>query len=79
MATRKRKEPWSTSLPLPPWAGGPEHVPAPVPESVTVGHSTPGGPLECLRCERLKLGRDVEGLDHVPTCAWRGKGDPGVG
>ncbi len=77
MASRKRK-PWNADLPLPEWAGGPKHVPTPAPTTVSVGHSTTQH-FECGRCERLKLGNDVTGLDHSPRCPWRGKGDPGFG
>lgn len=37
---RPKKRPWNADLPPPPWAGGPEHVVTPAPETVTVGHST---------------------------------------
>jgi hypothetical protein len=41
--------------------------------------AAPAERWECGRCERLKLGNDVTGLDHSPRCPWRGKGDPGFG
>lgn len=60
----------------------PSPTPKPLPGQVLVGHSTPGAPeseWQCLRCERLNLGKNVEGLDHTPRCRWRDKGDPAVG
>jgi len=82
MAARKKKRHWNVDLRTPGLGSRPETPPpSPLPGQVPVGHSTPGGPpeqWECLRCERLKLGKNVEGLDHTPRCPWRGKGDPGV-
>jgi hypothetical protein len=77
---RKRK-PWNADLKIPGLLGEPETpTPKPFPGTISPSHSTPGGPeIECLRCERLKLGNDVTGLDHTPSCPWRGKGDPAVG
>lgn len=81
MATRKRK-PWNAEpgrLRFPSLDGSEPHKIEPTPDTLTVGHST-GTHFECLRCERVKLGKDVTGIDHIPTCEFRGTGkDPAVG
>ena len=78
MAGRKRKLPWNHDFKIPGYGDEPPHVVKPAPETVSVGHST-SAHFECGRCERIKLGKDVAGLDHTPRCEWRGKGDPAVG
>jgi hypothetical protein len=86
MAGRKKKPPWNHGLKIPGLLGEPEHpLPKPMPPpsgpaaTLTTGMMVPAEQWECLRCERLKLGKDVEGLDHIRQCSWRGKGDPAVG
>lgn len=79
---RKRKPPWNHDLKMPGLLDVPPTVVKPSSDRVSPSHSTPGAPAEqweCLRCERIKLGNDVTGLDHTPRCPWRGKGDPAVG
>lgn len=75
MASRKRK-PWNADLVMPGLLDVPPTVVKPSPDKVSPSHST-GTHFECLRCERIKLGNDVTGLDHTPRCSYRGTGrDP---
>ena len=77
MATRKRKKFWNE--------GGikglgfddpPSPPPAPMPiEHAHEGHTTPAPLWACLRCEKLAVGADVEGLDHAVRCKYRGTGE----
>ena len=72
MATKKK--PWSADLPLPPWAGGPEHEPVPAPDTVTVGHSIsplPAEQWECLRCAQLDSDETPTVPDHALRCPYR--------
>lgn len=82
MATRKRK-PWNADLEIPGITNdGPGTTPKATPETMLVGHSTSAHlpAIECWRCERMVLGIDPGGLDHVPSCQYRGSGrDPGRG
>jgi hypothetical protein len=86
MATRKKK-PWNHGLRIPGLGGEPEHpLPKPMPigsgpMGLTTGMMVPTEPQwECLRCERLKLGKEVDGLDHIRQCPWRDTGlDPALG
>jgi hypothetical protein len=86
MPRRPKKPPWNAGKNLfPELTGGPKHVAKPLPPpsgpaaTLTTGRMLPGeSQWECLRCERLKLGNDVTGLDHTPRCPWRGKGAPAV-
>jgi hypothetical protein len=83
---RRPKKPWK--LPegsFPSLMGKPAPEPKPMPPpsgpaaTLTTGMMTKPE-WECLRCERLKLGNDVTGLDHTPRCPYRGTGrDPAVG
>lgn len=75
---RKPKRPWNADLKMPGLLDVPPTVPKPSPDTVSPSHST-GAHFECLRCERIKLGNDVTGLEHAVRCPWRGKGDPGFG
>lgn len=81
MATRKRR-PWNAGggLRFPSLEGDEHPKPAPI-EGVSVGHSTTvHGELEsweCLRCERLRAGRDPLVPDHHRRCPYRDTGrDP---
>ena len=76
-----RKKPWNAGKDLfPGLRGEPPPKPAPLePGPVTPGTSSLMGDmrLECARCERIKLGNDPKGLDHIPSCSFRGTGkDP---
>jgi len=81
VAGRKKKLPWNHNLRIPGYGSAPAHPkPKPLPETVTVGHSTPGGPREqweCLRCEQLREGRDPTVPEHHRASPSRGAGrDP---
>jgi hypothetical protein len=82
MAQRKRRKPWNADLQIPGITDdGPGTTPQPSPDKVTVGHSTAPHFEEanhvCFRCERIREGIDVGGLDHTPRCLYRDTGrDP---
>jgi hypothetical protein len=78
MATRKRKrKPWNADFRMPGVGSRPESpAPAPMPiEHAHEGHTTPAPLWACLRCERLAIGKNVEGLDHAPRCKYRDTGE----
>jgi hypothetical protein len=86
---RKPKKPWNADLKMPGFLGEPPSPPPP-PMPVTpvpLGTSALMGDMrparieetdhECLRCVRIKDGRDPLGFDHTPRCPFRGSGkDP---
>jgi hypothetical protein len=84
MAARKTKKPWNHGLKIPGLLGEPEHpLPKPMPTPTGPAAALTTGMMiksnwQCLRCERLKLGKDVTELDHSPRCEWRDRGDPSV-
>ncbi len=84
---RKKKPPWNADLPLPPWAGGPEHVVPPAPDTLSPSHSTgthyenpPDSGATSWQCGRRlwlaeRVGEEIP--DHALRCPYRGTGrDP---